>query len=160
MEKRLYRSNTNKIIGGVCGGLGEYFDVDPTLVRIVFILLGLATGVFIAAYIIAWIIMPKREFRPEDQTSASTNSVASAGPQTPHQYSSWTRYLPGLILILIGVILLFQDTFYWFDLKEFWPLVLIVIGLAMIVGRNARHRARSTHTEYHNASTDNGGSTS
>ena len=138
------------------------------MVRIVFIVLGLATGVFVAAYILAWIIVPKRELGADDAMSASSSTSAStsanayspAGPQMPRQYSSWTRYMPGLILILIGVILLFQDTFYWFDLKEFWPLVLIVLGLAMIVGRNARQRARSAGSEYHNASTHNGGSAS
>lgn len=160
MEKKLYRSDTNKIVSGVCGGLGEYFDVDPTLVRIVLIILTLATGVFLFGYLLAWIIVPKREPGSWQQESTDSINVSNTGQQTPQQYSSWTRYLPGLILILIGVILLFQDTFYWFDLEEFWPLVLIIIGVAMIVGRSARKRAR-LKSEYNNStSTDNGGTSS
>lgn len=57
--KRLYRSRTNKVIAGVCGGIGEYFDVDPVLIRLIwimFVFIGLS-GVL--AYIIAWIVIPK-----------------------------------------------------------------------------------------------------
>ena len=57
--KRLYRSTKNKVLGGVCGGLGEYFNIDPVIVRILWILFCLAWGVGILAYIIAWIIIPK-----------------------------------------------------------------------------------------------------
>jgi hypothetical protein len=130
----------------------------------VFIILALATGVFIFGYLLAWIIVPKREYGSADQAASVASDSVGATPspdhKTTHQYSPWTRYLPGIILILIGVIILAQDTFFWFDMREVWPIVLIVIGVAMIVGRNARHRVRSTHEDYHSASTDNGGSTS
>ena len=56
--KRLYRSNVDKIIGGVCGGLGDYLEVDPVILRIIWTVLGFA-GIGIIAYIIAWIIIPK-----------------------------------------------------------------------------------------------------
>ncbi|MFH0711346.1 MAG: PspC domain-containing protein [Candidatus Aenigmatarchaeota archaeon] len=56
--KRLYRSAKERILGGVCGGMGEYLNLDPTLVRLVWILFGL-TGAGVLAYIIAWIIVPR-----------------------------------------------------------------------------------------------------
>jgi phage shock protein C len=59
--KRLIRSESNKVIAGVCGGLGEYFDIDPTIVRLVFIVFALAGGPGILAYIIMWLIMPPGE---------------------------------------------------------------------------------------------------
>jgi phage shock protein PspC (stress-responsive transcriptional regulator) len=55
---KLYRSETDKIIGGVCGGLGEYLGIDSTVVRLVFVLLGLASGSGLLMYFILWIIMP------------------------------------------------------------------------------------------------------
>ena len=58
-EKRLYRSRENKMLCGVCGGLGEYFNVDATLIRLLFVLFG-CTGSGIVAYIIAAIIIPDR----------------------------------------------------------------------------------------------------
>ena len=59
MEKRLYKSKTNKVLGGVCGGLAEYFDVDPVLVRVIAIVL-IFTGMSIIAYLILWVVMPQR----------------------------------------------------------------------------------------------------
>ena len=58
---RLYRSGRDAMIGGVCGGLGEYFNVDPTLVRLAFVLLAFATGFFPALmlYLILWIVVPR-----------------------------------------------------------------------------------------------------
>ncbi len=57
--KRLYRSGRERILGGVCGGIGEYFEVDPTLIRLLWILFSLAYGMGILLYIIMWIIVPR-----------------------------------------------------------------------------------------------------
>ena len=62
MEKRLYKSNTNKVIDGVCGGIGEYFNIDPTLVRLGWVLFSALGGSGLLAYIIAAIIMPDRPY--------------------------------------------------------------------------------------------------
>ena len=58
MEKRLHRSRTEKMIAGVCGGLAEYFNVDPTLIRVLWVLTVLLAGTGILLYIILWIVMP------------------------------------------------------------------------------------------------------
>jgi phage shock protein PspC (stress-responsive transcriptional regulator) len=52
MEKRLHRSRTEKMIGGVCGGLAEYFGVDPTLIRVIWVLITLMAGAGILLYLI------------------------------------------------------------------------------------------------------------
>ncbi len=58
--KKLYRSGKNRILAGVCGGLGDYFDVDPTIVRLAWIIFTLMSlGIGILAYLIAWIIIPR-----------------------------------------------------------------------------------------------------
>ena len=57
--KKLVRSKKNRILAGVCGGVGEYFEIDPTLVRLIWVLF-LFTGAGILAYIIAWIIIPEK----------------------------------------------------------------------------------------------------
>ena len=59
--KRLYRSKKNKIIAGVCAGIGEYFEVDPVLIRLLWVIFALMGGSGILAYIIAWIIIPKEK---------------------------------------------------------------------------------------------------
>lgn len=59
--KRLYRSTQNKVLGGICGGIADYFNVDPVLIRIIFVVLLIASfGTAALAYIIAWIIIPKK----------------------------------------------------------------------------------------------------
>ncbi len=62
MNKKLYRSTKDKVLAGVCGGLGEYFDVDPTLVRLATVLLCLYAGTGLLVYIIAAIIIPEAPF--------------------------------------------------------------------------------------------------
>jgi phage shock protein PspC (stress-responsive transcriptional regulator) len=59
--KRLFRSRTNKKIAGVCGGIGEFTDTDPTIIRLIVIVLGLVTGLFpfFIGYLIAWWIVPE-----------------------------------------------------------------------------------------------------
>jgi phage shock protein C len=61
--KKIYRSQKDKKIAGVFGGLGELFSVDPTLLRLAFVFIGLITGVFpaIIAYLVGWVIIPKGE---------------------------------------------------------------------------------------------------
>ena len=66
-HKKLYRSETNRWLLGVCGGLGEYFNVDPTLIRILFIVFALVFGGGLLLYLILWIIMPMKP--PEIETS-------------------------------------------------------------------------------------------
>jgi phage shock protein PspC (stress-responsive transcriptional regulator) len=58
VEKRLQRSRTEKMIGGVCGGLATYFSVDPTLVRVLWVAMTLFVGVGILLYLILWVVMP------------------------------------------------------------------------------------------------------
>ena len=59
MEKKLYKSNQNKMLDGVCGGIAEYFGIDPTVVRLILALFSLMGGCGILAYIIAAIIIPR-----------------------------------------------------------------------------------------------------
>jgi phage shock protein C len=58
--KRLYISSKDRILGGICGGIAEYFDTDPTIVRLLFVLLLLASfGTAVIGYLIAWVIIPR-----------------------------------------------------------------------------------------------------
>ena len=61
INKKLYKSNTNKMICGVCGGLGEFFGIDPTIIRLFWAILGLAGGTGIVAYLLAAVIIPNSE---------------------------------------------------------------------------------------------------
>jgi len=60
MAKRIYRSETDKKIAGVCGGFAEYFDLDPTIIRVIWLLFLLIGGTGLLAYIICWIVIPSK----------------------------------------------------------------------------------------------------
>lgn len=154
MQKRLYRSPTDKVVAGVCGGLGEYFNIDPVFVRVIAVLLALFThGFGFVAYIISWIIIPKRD--PEV-------AVGYDRPVQDEPAPEWKKYLPGVILIGIGLLLLVRDFWYWFDWEDFWPVFLIVAGLFLIFRRGAYSEKSVEETDSAGADngpkTENGGS--
>ncbi|MCK4426989.1 MAG: PspC domain-containing protein [candidate division Zixibacteria bacterium] len=118
MAKRLYRSRRNSMIAGVCGGLGEYLNVDPTIMRLAAVLLVFADGIGLIAYIIAWIIVPR-------------NPAMEAEVVAPER-SELNRLLPGLALIIVGSIFLLNNVIPWFHFGRLWPLVLIVLGIVIL----------------------------
>ena len=60
MARKLNRSDTNRMIAGVCGGLGDYFDIDPVLIRLIFVVLAVFSGgLWFLVYILFWIIIPR-----------------------------------------------------------------------------------------------------
>lgn len=73
MEKKLYKSTRNRKLAGVCGGLGEYFNIDPTIVRLILVVLMLACGTGLLAYIIAALVMddaPEEYYRERETKKA------------------------------------------------------------------------------------------
>ena len=65
--KRLYRSRNDRVLGGVCAGLGEHFDIDPTVVRLVWAVIAvISIGTGVLVYILAWILIPERQFRTKN----------------------------------------------------------------------------------------------
>ena len=84
MEKRLYRSRTDRMIGGVCGGLGRYFNVDPSLIRLAFVLLLVFGGSGFLLYVILWVILPEegRSYASQEEISRSnTQEIAERAKQ-------------------------------------------------------------------------------
>ncbi len=76
MEKRLYKSRNNKMISGICGGIGEYFNIDPTIVRLIWVVLSFAWFSGIVAYIICIFVIPDA---PYDNPYQGPNNGQSNG---------------------------------------------------------------------------------
>lgn len=70
MNRKLYRSQTQKMIAGVCGGLAEFLNLDPTVVRLIFVLLALGAGHGVLIYLVLWLIMPRSEAAPNPPAAA------------------------------------------------------------------------------------------
>ena len=117
MENRLYRSKKDSIIAGVCGGLGEYFGIDPVILRIVAVILVLASGIGLLAYIIAWIAIPQR--KDEEEVVEKKGGA--------------NKYLPGIILVIVGLVFLLNNILPWFRFEIIASLILIALGIAILV---------------------------
>ncbi|HEY6952478.1 MAG TPA: PspC domain-containing protein [Bacteroidota bacterium] len=139
MTKRLYRSIKEKMIGGVCGGIAEYFDIDPVLIRILFVVAVFAGGSGILAYIICWIIIPEQPYVVP--VSPSANSTQPASPQSqpvPEPGSHKGSAAAGVILIIIGGLFLADNFLPHFHFRDFWPLILVALGIG-ILSRSGKH---------------------
>lgn len=138
--QRLYRSETNAVIGGVAGGLGEYFNIDPTIIRILFVVLGVSGGSGIILYIALWVIIPSQSNLTGDlgkniddvKDRAQSIGKSMESGVKGESNKSWIA----LILILFGGLFLLNNYgLANFDLWRMWPLWLIVLGLFLIFKR-------------------------
>jgi len=129
MPKRLYRSGKGRVVAGICGGLADYFDIDPLLIRIVFIILALTGGLGIILYLAAWLIIP-------GQNSSADQSKT---PPTHKERSSEMNRNPsgvvfGVLIIILGIgLLLHNYGLFNFKFSLVWPLILIAVGLRLII---------------------------
>lgn len=124
--KQIYRSRHNRMIAGVCGGLAEYFNIDPTIVRIAWVLLGLVLGWGILLYIAALIIIPEQSY---------TSGEGQGFSRTYNWDSKTVSLIIGGALIFLGLIILGRRFFWWLDMQFLWPLILIAVGLLVIFKR-------------------------
>lgn len=124
--KQLYLSRDNRVIGGVAGGIAEYFEIDPTIVRLIIIVTALVAGSGVIAYLIAWIIMP-------EQPAAHTAAIETVNGTSAVQTRS--RTLAGMILVALGGLFLVRQAFDVDIWRYFWPLSLIGTGLYIIIRR-------------------------
>jgi phage shock protein PspC (stress-responsive transcriptional regulator) len=142
MERRLQRSRTEKLIGGVCSGLGAYFDVDPVLVRIAFVVLALLHGVGIIAYIICWIAMPAERslfaaIAAGEDPAAAAEAIGMQAASGAERTGSRNR-IAGGILVALGVLFLIDSLIPSFHIGDFWPVILIVLGVALFASSMQR----------------------
>lgn len=127
MNKKLYKSLDDRVLAGVCGGLAKYFDIDSTIVRVLWILGFFAGGLGIVAYIICTVIIPQESF--SEYNMNKSKSIYEYNKET----HSKNKVLLGIILISIGVFSLIDEYLYWVDIERLWPIIFIIIGIYIIV---------------------------
>lgn len=152
MEKRLYRSRENTVICGVCGGIAEYLDIDPTLVRLIWVISAIYGGIGIIAYIICYIVIPenkadtvvhKKDAEEDEQSAQQLPDDENQHRTNDPEKSDRNRLLAGVLLISIGGLLLFRRWFYWINLGKYWPVLLIIAGIVIIInGTRGRGESR------------------
>lgn len=141
-NKKIYRSEQNKLIFGVGGGLAEYFEIDPLLVRALFLLLALQ-GWGILFYLILAILMPTKSNDIDvnkDNLSKETKKRTKQLVGEAKEGWIWMkdmRNIIGGLIILFGLNLLFSslfdfDIFSWIGWSIIWSLIIIFIGIKII----------------------------
>lgn len=150
MEEVFHRNRSKGIIAGVCAGLAEYFHVSPVLVRLIFVLVALAGGPAVLAYIILWIVLPERaaigsphhvtvrdnvrEMAAEARSlSQELQAMFGGKRQVVTETSNRVIWL-GVVLVVIGLVLLVDSLrlLSWFRLDLLWAIALILAGIILL----------------------------
>lgn len=138
-EKKIYRPTDGRMFFGVAAGIANYFQIDPVIVRLVFVILTVSGGAGIILYIIGVFIIPEEEGLGKTQKKVDfedrVEKVAEEIGATVKNKATVLKgeQIFGLILILVGLVFLMQRFIPWLTFDRFWPLILILIGLVMIL---------------------------
>ena len=158
--RSLRRSGGEKVIGGVCGGLAEYLRSDPLIVRILFVILAMTTGLGLPVYLIMWILVPAGDTQGLSHEEIVRSNVEEIGERTrelgketqqalgrPGRCRAWRwqgtsgdrLLVGGSVLVLVGFLILLGNLglLWWFSLGKLWPLLLIALG-AILLLKNVR----------------------
>ena len=133
MSSRLYRSRDD-IISGVCGGIAEYFRVDPTLIRVAWALITVfETSIGIIAYLACAYIIPRNPIKGHgyDVSQDDNEQNNSNSYDTDAKKKSGNTTI-GLIFVLIGVIIISRQFFSWLNFGNLWPAALIILGIYIL----------------------------
>ena len=146
--KRLYRSDTDKIIGGVCGGLGEYLRVDPLILRVLFVALAMMNGIGIVVYILMWLLVPVRfadhlthEQVVRQNAEEIRGRARELGDEARNAFGGKWRspeagsrmLIAGGILVAIGLLSLLRNFGLLRWLSSLWPLGVIALGVVILL---------------------------
>jgi phage shock protein C len=154
MNRRLYKSQTERVISGVAGGVAEYLDADPAIVRVIWALLAIFTGgVFFVLYIVMWIVVPLGPYPagpeggPEGapggeaaegasgQPGSGSPTTWNAAPPYRHRHrrgSGEGAWVFGLILIGVGLWFLAREYIPAVNFDRLWPLGLVLVGVLFL----------------------------
>ena len=148
--KKLHRSKNERVIAGVAGGLGEYFEVDPVLFRILFVFLVLWGGAGVLFYLVLMFIIPREDgqsakevvkeaaFDIKDKAQEMAGQIKQEA-QDMQQQSWWTsrKHVLGVVIMLAGLIFLLNQLFpiKFLKFNFVWPVVVMLIGFFVILKR-------------------------
>jgi len=130
------------MVFGLCGGLGHYFDVDPTFIRIIFVLLAMPGGAGILVYLVASFIVPleagSEEIHPKEEVREFAHKFKHEIHQTAEEIKKERRHggfrpVLGAIFVAVGFFLLFREVFPFYHLGTFlWPVLVILLGIYLL----------------------------
>lgn len=148
MKQRLYKSRTEKKLAGVAGGFGEYLNIDPTIVRIIFILLTFLHGIGALLYLICLIIVPKEPLplgpKNKNDSTGTDDTVRSNKPANDYEAQELEKRssTSGWVLVSIGVLFFLVNVIPSFTFFDALPLLVIALGVWLLM-RAVQHNGRT-----------------
>ena len=140
---RLYRSKTDRVIAGIAGGLGGYFHIDPTIIRLVFVLITIFGGSGILIYLILWLIIPNENANTDTEDTLRENAQemrlrASELTQNLRieKGQTDTKFWLAIIIIAFGLMFLLNNFGLTIGIGRLWPLVLVILGLFILLRKS------------------------
>ncbi len=137
-NKKLQRSSTDKMIGGVAGGLGNYFDTDPVIFRLLFVVFTFVGGGGFLIYLLLWIFLRSdydEVLAANTKDGTQPNGAKIIDPEEIERQLERKKrgsLIGGSILIAIGLGFLLDEWFNWFNWDVMLPITLVIIGFAII----------------------------
>ncbi len=138
-NRKLLRSVKDKVFAGVAGGIAEYLNVDPVLIRALFVLAVFFGGGGIIAYIILWIIVPEAKYdyfnssASKEEPKVNTENINDTLKDAINTRKHNTGLISGLVLIAIGLIFFVERFIPNINFFQLWPLILVVIGVGILI---------------------------
>ena len=150
MAERLYRSRSKKVIGGVAGGLADYLNIDPVLIRVLFVIITLINGFGLLLYIILWIVVQEEPYKnfAYEMGSDEHKTTHESEPQVnqPNQMKkteSKGAVVVGVVLIALGFIFLADNWFPSFHFRDVFPLAILGVGIWLVVDSLNKRETRN-----------------
>lgn len=141
--KKLQRSNANRVVFGVCGGLGEYFNVDPLIFRLIFIVFTLGAGSGVIIYLVLAFLIPKEPLPGVNESGSQMIDVKTRIEMLVSELHelrglSKRRKIFGLIVVCLGIFLLLNQLLPWkiFDWGVLWAVLIIYLGVLVLRGKS------------------------
>lgn len=148
IPRRLYRSTRDRKIWGVCGGLAEYFSIDPVLVRVIFVVLAFFSGVGLLLYVVLALVTPSASTASGAASASSPvppagvrgqQALAGQPGESGSRRGTSAGTIIGVALIVVGAVALIASLarVWWLTWGMLGPLVLIVLGILLFFGKRS-----------------------
>jgi len=142
VKRKLTRLEKGKVIAGVCSGLGNFFEFDPTILRIILIFITIFGGSGFILYLILWLVIPSEKSNgdiSEDNIKNNAMEIKEKAEKFGKSASKFaesknSKYILGVCLLSLGVLLTLSNFgfFHYFNIWRLWPLTLIVLAFVII----------------------------
>lgn len=138
--KRLFRSEDNRVLAGVCGGIGEYFNIDPSIIRLVLVLITLFGGGGVLIYLVLWLVIPSAGSLSKKSDEHIKENIQEMRDRAKSLDRDDSRFLFGIAIVAIGIIFLLGNFHFWdfFNFGKLWPILIIIAGVIMLTKKDGK----------------------